>query len=265
MGLNLGSITKAIGNAAPDLASKAGNVLGGGSSSAVNSNTRNEMFQKVCTFIPKHVNNDTVVGAFELMRAQQKMVKKDFSTHKASNESAFKKHESTITKASGFIEDQNNYADMAFGDSTMKYSGCEIFATYNAIYSIKKRNTISLSDMIADYEKDGMVFSGKFGTAPKAIADYLTKNGFKTEFCTKEADFDALGKRSASLILTMYNNKEDLSKEVHTINISKNGEQYIAHNVHCNGKVIGPYASVSELIANLNGGQAKGISLIGIN
>jgi predicted butyrate kinase (DUF1464 family) len=162
------------------------------------------------------------------------------------------------------VEDQNSYTDMAYGESTMQYSGCEIFATYNAMYNINGKVTKPLADLISSYEKDGMVLSGKFGTAPKAISDFLEKQGFVTKLTTEEKEFDDIGKKFESMILTMYNDKNDISQEVHTVNISKENGKFTAHNVYCNGKVVGPYASVSEVIKNINGGKAKGISLIGV-
>lgn len=230
----------------------------------VNENTRDEMFKKICAVIPGKVDNALVVNAFELMRKEQKLLKKDFSAQTKANEESFKSHASALKNYKGYIEDQNNYADMKYGESTMKYSGCEIFATFNAIYNITGKHDFSLSKMIAEYEKDGMVFSGKFGTAPKAIEDFLKKHGYKTQMATDETQFDAIGKSHDSLILTMYNDKNDISKEVHTVNISKENGKFTAHNVYCNGKVVGPYASVSEVIKNINQGKAKGISLIGV-
>lgn len=226
---------------------------------------RAEAFKKICALIPNKIDNATVINVLDLMRKQQKAIKKDFTAHLTKNEEAFKKHVSVITKNKGFVEDQNSYTDMAYGDATMQYSGCEIFATYNAIYSITGKAAMSLAKMISEYEKDGMVLSGKFGTAPKAIKDFLDKHGYKTEMTTNEADFDNFGKKFQSLILTMYNDKDDISKEVHTVNISKEAGKYIAHNVYCNGKVVGPEASVMGLIGKMNGGKAKGISLIGVS
>lgn len=226
--------------------------------------TRAKLFEKVCAFIPGKINNATVITAFEVMRKQQRLMKKDFSRHLKKNKEAVRTHAEDIQKHKGFIEDQNKWTDTSYGDSTMQYSGCEVFATFNAIWSILGKTVMSLPEMISEYEKDGMVLSGKFGTSPKAISDFLEKHGFKTELVTNEKEFDDVGKRSDSLILTMYNDKNDISQEVHTVNISKEDKKYTAHNVYCNGKVLGPFSSVSETISNINQGKAKGISLIGI-
>lgn len=231
----------------------------------VGANTRDELFQKICALIPAKINNETVVNVLDLMRDQQKLLRKDFSTHLAKNKAAVQSHADKLKKADGYVEDQNSWTDVAYGDATMQFSGCEIFATFNAIRNLTGSDSADLTQLISSYEKDGMVLSGKFGTAPRAIRDQLKKMGYKTVMTTKEAEFDQVGKDSQTLILTMYNDKNDISKEVHTINISKDGEKYTAHNVYCNGQVVGPYKSVSEVIAHINKGLAKGISLIGIS
>lgn len=226
---------------------------------------KTKLFKKICGLIPNRIDNATVVNILDLMRRQQKIIKKDFTAHLKANEDAFRKHTAVIAQNKGFVEDQNSYTDMAYGNATMQYSGCEIFATYNAIHSILGRQSMTLAKMISEYEKDGMVLSGKFGTAPKAVKDFLDKHGFKTDMTTNEADFENFGKQFQSLILTMYNDKDDISKEVHTVNISKEDGKFVAHNVYCNGKVVGPNATIKELIANMNGGKVKGISLIGVS
>ncbi len=280
MGLDLKNmtnrVTQTVKNAADTVADAAGDLmqslktntsglLAEADKTANGKDTRNQMFQKICAFIPGKIDNQTVINALDIMRKQQHVAKKDFSSHDKANEAAFAKHQATISAAGGFIENQNAYTNMAYGDATMQFSGCEIFATYNAMQHIGGKNVMSLPQMIAAYEKDGIVLSGKFGTAPLAIADFLKKQGYKTEVSTNEADFDTLGTKHDGLILTMYNDKNDISKEVHTVNISKENGQFTAHNVYCNGKVVGPCKNVTELIGNINGGKARGISLIGIS
>lgn len=233
-------------------------------SAAPSGSERSALFQKVLAFIPGKVNNKTVVAAFEAMRTEQKLLGKKFD-HLDANRKAFDKHKAAIEKHKGYVEDQNNYTDVAYGSATMQYSGCEVFATYNALFNLHGKHIIDLPDMIAEYEKDGMVMNGNFGTSPKAIADFLTRRGYHAELETESDNFDKVGKDSESLILTMYNDASDISQEVHTINISKGRDgKFTAHNTYCNGKVLGPFASISETISNINNGKAKGISLIGI-
>ncbi len=226
---------------------------------------KNKLFKKICAVIPHWVSNQTFLAAYHLLGRLQRILKKDFSGQMQKNEEAFLTHLDTIRNNKGFIEDQNSYADMSYGKVTMKYAGCEIFATYNAVRSILGTCEIPLPRMISVYEKDGMVFSGRFGTSPKAIQNFLDQQGFRTELITQESKFDELAGHSDSLILTMYNDRDDISKEVHTVNISKEDGQYLAHNVYCNGKVVGPCRTVCELMAQMNNGRVKGISLIGVS
>lgn len=231
---------------------------------SVIANCKNSLYRKLCAFIPHHVSNRVVVGVLDLMRRGQRLLKKDFRGNLAQNEKTFQNHVETIRKNGGYVEDQNGYTDMVYGRVTMQYAGCEIFAAYNAIYSIVGRHDMTLPEMIAAFERDGMVLSGKFGTAPKAVRDFLERQGFRTEFVTDEMQFEDLGERSQSLILTMYNDKDDIRREVHTVSISKDPDGYRAHNVNCNGDVLGPCGSLRELMAQMNGGRIKAVSMIGV-
>lgn len=225
---------------------------------------RSGLRRKLCAFIPHHVGNRVVVGVLNLMRRGQKLLKKDFTGNLAHNEEAFRNHAETIRRNGGYVEDQNSYGDMAYGHVTMQYAGCEIFAAYNATYGITGRHAVALPEMIAAFERDGMILSGKFGTAPKAIRDFLEGRGFRTEFVTEEAQFESLGERSLGLILTTYNDKDDILREVHTVYVSKDPDGYRGHNVNCNGDTLGPCGSLRELMAQMNGGRIKPICLIGV-
>lgn len=212
-----------------------------------------------------HVGNKLVVNVYDFLRIMQKMSKKDFSSNNALNTKGFKAHRQVIKQASGFIEDQNCYTDMRYGKHTIRFCGCEIIATYNALFSIHGTNPISFADMISEYEKDGMVLSGTFGTSPKAIRSFLNRHGYQTSFTTKLSEFDHLAKVSDSMILTIYNDRHDIMKAVHTVNVSKDNGKYIAHNVYGNGVVAGPFDSMIALMEGINKGKSKEISLIGVS
>ena len=223
-----------------------------------------KLSERIYAFIPRHIKNKTIVKTFELLRKLQKLFHRNHLDHVAGNEKAFVTHLDEIKRCGGYVENQNSYGDMLFGKTTMQHSGCEIFATFNAIYSLTGKHIMSLAQMIAEFEKDGMVLSGKFGVAPKAVRDFLEKHGFQTEFVTDETLFEDVAGRYKSLILTMYNDRNDIRGEVHTILISKEKQQYTGHNVYCDGRVVGPCASVKDLLGQINGGKAKGIAMIGV-
>lgn len=219
----------------------------------------------IYALIPGKVSNKMVISVMEYLRKLQKRSKKDFTFHLHKNECAFEEHKDCIERNGGFVEDQKAYTDMWFGSCTMKFSGCEIIAAYNALANLLGKQLFSLAELIAEFEKDGMMLTGKFGTAPRAIRDFFDRHGFSTNFTVEEKEFDELGEKSDSLILTLYNDRRDIRKEVHTVNVSKENGVYLAHNVYGNGMVVGPAASVRELIEQINEGKAKGLSLLGIS
>lgn len=214
--------------------------------------------------IPKIVSNRVLLWFFEVLRWFQGNNSKLFKENLKVNLISMPLHLEKILGGSGFIEDQNNYGDMKFGKVSMRHSGCEIIAVFNALHNLIGEHDCSLPELITEFEKDGMVLSGKFGTAPKAIMDYFYRQGYDVSLETREGNFKRLADISDTLILTMYNDKTDITKEVHTVNISKTQGEFCAHNVYCNGLVVGPFDSINKLIESINDGKAKGISLIGI-
>lgn len=230
------------------------------------------MIKKLCAWIISRVDNRKVIHAFEILRKIQRLNKRKIhrfiDRNIEANRLAWANHKPDNSENDNnvFIENQRDYEDMSFGKATMKYSGCEIFAVFNLLQALGESKVLnSLPDLISAFEEDGMLLSGMFGTAPKAIRDFFEVRGFSTHMTTRDSEFDELGDKSDSLILTMFNNGKNVFEQVHTINISKEKAGFVAHNVYGNGHPVGPYSSVSEVIANINGGKAKGIALIGVN
>ena len=114
------------------------------------------------------------------------------------------------------------------------------------------------------HEKDGMVLQGLFGTSPKAIEGYFIKNGFKTQSSSKKVNYENIAKESDVLILTIYNNIDDITDQVHTICITKKLGKYYVHNNGSNSAYVA-YNSITDVLSKINGGRAKDIFLIGIN
>ena len=218
----------------------------------------------IYSFIPNRISNHTVIIFYEFLRKGQKLIKNDSQKHFISNQHTFSNHLDCIKQNNGYIEDQNRYTDMSYGKTSIKHSGCAMLAVYNATSGILVQPFMDLPMLISHFEKDGMTLNGRTGTAPMAIHDFLNEQGFHTTFTTKEKDFDTLATACQSLILMMYNDKNDIRKGLHFIHISKSNDMYTAHNVHGNGTCIGPYPTYHELMHNINHGNAKGIFLLGI-
>lgn len=223
-------------------------------------------------FVPRYFGNGAVLWFYELLRKSQRILGKKDWQHLDINAEKLISHLKHAEGFGGFIEDQNNYADILLGKVSMKFAGCEIFAVYNTLKALENKipegkrllEQYPLYRLIEYFEADGLVLSGSFGTAPKALCDFFIKHGFNAILTTKENEFEKLAEDAAALILTMYNDRDDITKEVHTVCITKSDEGFIAHNVYCNGKIVGPAKNLMELIGSFNGGKAKGISLIGI-
>lgn len=214
-------------------------------------------------FIPQYISNEGVIFFFSLLRFLQKMKPYKSEIHLEKNKSEFQKHKESIEKYDGYIEDQNQYQNMDYGRVTMAYAGCEIIAAYNALWTLTGEK-IELSELISTFEKDGMVFGGRFGTAPGAIKSYFEKKGYKVYFTTKEKRFEEITEKSDVLILTMYNNKSDIRDQIHTVTITKQKQGLCGHNVYGNGKIAGPNDCFLEFMEQICQGKSKGISLIGI-
>lgn len=162
----------------------------------------------------------------------------------------------------GFLESQNSYGDIPFGKSDMAYAGCEIIAVYNALIALGART--DLGELIRTFERDGMVLSGRFGTSPLAIRDYFEKRRIRVDITYRESEYEALASRSEVLILTMYNDRHDIFKKIHTICITRDEKGYTAHNTYGDGRSIGPVPSFTKLYGSFGNGRSRGILLIGI-
>ena len=219
---------------------------------------RNISFFK--SFIPQKISNETSLSFFEFLR---KIASHNFPGNLEKNNANFKNHLKEIEKNNGYIENQHEYTDMYYGNKTMSFCGCEIISAYNALFDLTGNPNISLPEMINEFEKDGIVLSGFFGTAPRAIEDYFKNHGFKTISSTKKEEYDKIGEKSDALILTLYNDKYDIFNMVHTVNITKKDNKYYVHNNGYNS-CLEPYNSISDLLLRINNGNSKDIFLIGI-
>ena len=151
---------------------------------------------------------------------------------------------------------------MKYGITTIAYSGCEIIATYNAIYFLTKDENISFPKMIEAFEKDGMCFFGLLGSAPLSIEKYLKSNGYNTTSSCNKEKYDNIGENYDVFIITFFNNKYSLLDMVHTTAITKENGYFHIHNN--GGDQKNKYKSISELLEKIDDGLVKDIFLIGI-
>lgn len=232
---------------------------------------------KVFAAIPNKISNKTVIHVQEILRKEQNLFHKPFPDHYEANVAAMPKHQEEIDgKGKGFVENQHAYRDMAFGNSTMADSGCQIFAIYNALYFITGRHEIPLPDMIREFEEDGILRDGSFGATARSGLDYLRNHGYissknsktpgryRCKFTPREEEFPNLVKSSRACIVLLYNNRNNLMDGLHNICITNRRGKLTAHNVDCNGKVYGPFNDYESLIQSIDDGQAKFVYMVGL-
>ena len=217
--------------------------------------------------IPHNMSNEDVIKFFEL--TEMNISQKDTEANAAHNTENLT---SSILKP-GYIENQSQWGDINYGKSDMAYSGCEIIATYNAIYDLTGRGDADeMVELISYFEQNGSSVYGGFGTSPKAVEEYLQNQGFNTSM-TCETDSESIKEiqdEYDSYIVTVYNDENHLSYAVHTLSITEDDGKYTIHNNyytkpgHSGYTNQGSYDTLEEAINSINS-DSKMISLIGVN
>lgn len=175
-----------------------------------------------------------------------------------------------------FIENQNEWESVRFGLSTMKYSGCEIIAVYNALLDLGNRMTAQdMAELISIFERKGAELKGRWGCSPGSIHQYLIHRGYRVNMTTKASPdaLNSIGENSDSIIITAYNDRNDIRRMIHTISVTKDiGGHYTLHNAYkqINGRFAAysgnsPVNSLWETIGLISRGQAAPICVIGIS
>ncbi len=232
-------------------------------------NKENKFRSKLNAFIPKRVGNRVVAGFLGFSRVIGRPFTVKGARKSAGNPEAIRKHFENSAGTNGYVEDQSSYTDVKYGAKTMQYSGCGVFSVFNALLGMNKNydpeaRVKLLSELILEFERNGIVFSGNLGTDPKVLLRYFLNRGYEAAITYKASDFERMGEVYDSLILLMYNDGTNIAQNVHFITITKENGQFFAHNVYCNGQVHKPANSASELIGKFYGGRSKGICMIGI-
>ena len=234
-------------------------------------------------FVPKYIPNSLVAGAMGLLSVLHRTSKKQSEANRVHNQEVLVEQVDTpqtkrFFKPGTFIENQRQWADVRFGSAfTMAYGGCEIFAVYNALVALGRELTgADLAELIGQFERKGAVWAGRLGVAPMAAYKYFRKQGYRVQrlSCRKEKKINALGEQYDTIIVTAYNNGNDIFGRIHTVNISKDEEgRFWGHNCYKQywpekgGPVFvsdGPHATLWEAIHSMGGGKAEPICVIGI-
>lgn len=216
-----------------------------------------------------------ILSLFTLVKIPVRQIEKNLSANGKVLASAARETSGFFTPG-GFIENQNEWENVRFGLSTMKYSGCEIMAVYNALLDLGNRLTAQdMAELISVFERKGAELKGRWGCSPSSLRKYLIRRGYGV-IMTAKTDPDAInsiGENSDSIIITAYNDRNDIRRMIHTISVTKDTSgHYTLHNAYkrINGQYAAyggntPVSRLWEVIGLISRGQAAPIYVIGIS
>lgn len=237
---------------------------------------RNPIKQFLLSFIPKHIGNSVVLNVYYLL-ALIPVPKKIRRNNHVHNTISFKNAKwDFLAVPSSYIENQNEWGEILYGwgpHHNMKYSGCEIIATFNALKALGKASSLDfMAELIGEYEKHGSALWGEFGVSPLAIYAYLKRQGFSVVTAKKDDDksLNTAVSRCQVFIATVYNDAKNITAQIHTVCITKEENRYVLHNAYRRNQegvyaASIPYATLKEAIAHISGREVKMIYLIGID
>ncbi|SDA67111.1 hypothetical protein SAMN02910275_02027 [Butyrivibrio sp. INlla18] len=248
-------------------------------------------------YIPQRISNEELVGYFQYLRGYRydgpfpgniDLSSDIFATitspeiinnHYVNNMSEL----TNVYNQWQYIENQSEWEKVAYGTefSNMAFSGCEIIAVANALTSMgDSLDTAGMAGLIKHFEEDGICFNGNIGTSPVALYDYFVDNGYTAEYTlsTRDYDADAIGNIYDTIVVTAYNNEDDITDQIHTVCITKDiSGNFVIHNtglVTQNGKYVSSngintgkdaYSSLSQAIADISHDEnSASIMIIGV-
>lgn len=233
-----------------------------------------DLFTAPKAYIPQYISNDTVLKVYDMLSRISRVSRAVRKSNREINIQTLAK--GTVFAAGNFIENQNDWEDIQFGSGkhhNMRYSGCEIIAMYNGLLDLGEALSVTgMAELIMAFEQKGAALKGDFGVAPHAVRDYFKNKGYRV-YGTSHMDgrrLDRLGRKSHTIIATVYNNKMNIMEEIHTVCITKKGDAYVVHNDYTRDakkpseyRERGGYATLQEAVGSI-GRDAKGIYVIGI-
>ncbi len=166
-----------------------------------------------------------------------------------------------------YIEHQKDMDDLYYGKRfRASYNACEVIAAYNALIDLTDHKPdISFPELLAEFEQNGLVRKGAWGTDLQWIDRFLCENGYTVRKLTgrritAEAVQD-LERTCRTFIMTAYNDRDDIMQMIHTVTVTCSADGiYSVHNAG-DDRV---YRSLSEAVFSFNHQKGRVISLIGI-
>lgn len=228
---------------------------------------QSEFREKLVAFIPQKVRDEDVLRFFEALAIPVFAMGEDtIAQHKENNDLHWINYQK-VYERERFIEHQNSQEmkQLLYGDYDASYNSCEVIAVYNALIELTHgKMSVTFPELLAYFEKRGIALCGLIGTSPYAIRRYFEKLGYS--FMTlvgKEITREHLrqmDQQCQTFILMIYNDRNDIMAQVHTVNITKKEGAYTIHNFGGSTR----FMSLEEAVEGYNQGRGEPIYIIGI-
>lgn len=227
------------------------------------------------SFIPQHISNRTVIRVYRIL-AWIKVPRSVRAKNYEHNLKCLEEMNKGLWQDSmTYIENQAQWGNVWFGAGkhhNMGYSGCEIIAAFNAQKVL--RGSVDVGDMagmIRYFEAGGAALWGAFGTSPQAVIQYFKKQGYEVLLSYGEDDtVRAIEQKSQVMIATVYNDRYDITRQIHTVCITRGQERgFVVHNAYFKDRggtyIASPsYGTLQEAVAHVSNYQTKLICMAGI-
>lgn len=185
------------------------------------------------SFIPRYVPNKVVLAVLDIMSFFSFVSVKQRRKNAVINDKRLRH----LLKDGGYIENQSEWSSVQFGQGrhhNMQYSGCEVIAAYNAMMALGEPALAkTMCRLMGAFEKNGAILRGDFGVSPLALARYFRQKGYQVSATTsrQKAVVNQLGQKSDVVILSIYNDSADITRQVHTVCITKDAtNRFYIHN-----------------------------------
>lgn len=187
----------------------------------------NSIIHRLARWIPEHVPTRIVVAAYHILNGICFVNKKTRIGHHEDNLRYLQTEETPLGK--GYIENQYAWKNVKFGKTTMAVAGCEIMAVYNVMKALGLgEGPEFICSLIESFEHSGAALNGTIGSSPLEIKRYLCRNGIK---CRLLFDENKLSKDCTMAVATVYNDRSDLYRQIHTVAFIKDKDKgIVAHN-----------------------------------
>lgn len=219
-------------------------------------------------YVPNHVHDATLLAVFTLL-SMDKVSSTNIASHYQDNLVGWETY-SNKYPGDVYIEHQGDMEDILYyGNHTADYNACEVIAVYNVLVAMNDGTSpTSFPELLANFEGNGIVLGGEFGTDPTALYLYLDSNGYDVDMLYGESVKDSKLERMQSdydtYILTAYNDADNLGEMIHTVSITTeniDGQvKYVIHNAGDSTQ----YDSLAEAVNGYNDGTGEPISVIGV-